>query len=93
MEFGEMCIPEAVKYQWEVDSYGETVPGNNAGTCKRAIYECDAMYARKLAETNALSVFNSDYHGFWSTIGWSAEEDCPGRGSPTQPECCGGYDK
>ncbi|CBY24988.1 unnamed protein product [Oikopleura dioica] len=93
MEFGEMCIPEAIKYTWEVDEFGDTTPLNKPGTCKRAIYECDAKYARTLAETDALSVFNSDYHGFWSAIGWTADEECPGRGSPAQPECCGGHDK
>lgn len=91
-EFGEECIPEAIKYNWEVNGNGKVVSkGANPGTCKRALYECDNMYATKLAETGAMSEFTTDYHGFWTTTGFDYKTECPSRGGVSQPECCGGY--
>jgi hypothetical protein len=95
MEFGNECIPEGVKYRWEVNNKGKVVSkGNSPGTCERALFECDNMYATRLAESGAMSEFTTDYHGFWTTTGFDYKTDgCPKRQGQAQPECCGGYDK
>merc|ERR1712235_53412 len=62
MEFGNECIPEGVKYRWEVNNKGKVVSkGNAPGTCERALFECDNMYATRLAESGAMSEFTTDY--------------------------------
>lgn len=92
MEFGEDCIPEAVKYNWDVNPNNNRVrsKGNPPGTCKRALYECDNMYATKLAESGAMASFTTDYHGYWTTTGFDYKTDCPARGGKSVPACCGG---
>lgn len=92
MEFGEDCIPEAVKYNWDVNPNNNRVrsKGNPPGTCKRALYECDNMYATKLAESGAMAQFTTDYHGYWTTTGFDYKTDCPARGGKAVPACCGG---
>lgn len=92
MEYGPECIPEAVKYRWDVNSDGKVVSkGNQPGTCKRALFECDNMYATKLAASSAMENWNKDYHGYWSTTGFD-HKSCPRGYGESQPECCGGYD-
>lgn len=93
-EFGSECIPEAVKYDWKVTK-GKVMSKNNPpGTCKRALFECDHMYAKKLQKSNAMETFTTDYHGYWTTTGFDYKNGgCPKRGGQSQPECCGGYDK
>jgi len=95
MEFGNECIPEAVKYNWDVKN-GEVKPrGAAPGTCKRAIFECDTMYATKLAASNALETWTTDYHGFYTTTGFDYKDgnSCVKRPGTAAPECCGGHDK
>lgn len=94
LEFGQECIPEFVKYEWEVNGSGNVVSkGNSPGTCKRSLFECDHLYAKTLAETQAMKDFTTDYHGYWTTIGWKHEDECFGGGGVSEPECCGGFDK
>jgi len=96
LEFGPECIPEAVKYGWEVNSKGKVISkGNQPGTCKRALYECDNMYALKLRDSNAMAGWTTDYHGYWTTTGFDYRdgESCKKRPGDSVPECCGGYDK
>jgi len=95
MEFGNECIPEAVKYNWEVKNDEVKSRGAAPGTCKRAIFECDKMYASELAASNALETWTTDYHGYWSTTGFDYKdgESCKKRPGNAVPECCGGQDK
>lgn len=93
MEFGNECIPEAVKYKWFVNENGIAKVREAPGTCERALYECDNMYATRLRDSGAMSVFTTDYHGFWSTTGFNHKTDCEKRPGQSVPECCGGYDK
>lgn len=88
-EFGSECIGEFVKYNWSVKSRNkEAYCENAAGTCARALCECDLDFAKKLTE-DLVSVFNPDYHLFYSTTGWNPEESCEKGSGSSRPECCG----
>jgi len=96
LEFGSECIPERVKYEWTVGNNGEVKSKKAApGTCKRALFECDKMYATALRDEDALAVFTTDYHGFWTTTGfdYKSPDSCVKRPGEAVPECCGGHDK
>jgi len=82
-QFGDECIPEAVRYKWAVTRQGDVKSKNKENTCKEALYQCDIEYATQLQETSAMTVFNNDYHGFYTTTGFDhkTEESCE-----TQPE-------
>jgi hypothetical protein len=93
MEFGEMCIGEFVKYKYGYKN-GEAVCRDDAGTCGRALCECDAKFARE--HVGSTHVFDNKYHMFWSTSNgypmWDPKNnpaDCPtGGGGAYLPQCC-----
>jgi len=93
MQHGDSCIGEFTRYRLRYDN-GEPVCKNQAGSCERALCECDAKFAREhVAQTG---VFDNKYHMFWSTNNggamWDPANDdaaCPrGGGGPYDPECC-----
>jgi hypothetical protein len=93
MEFGDMCIGEFVRYKYGYKN-GDAVCKDDAGTCDRALCECDAKFAREhQAETH---VFSNEYHMFWSTTNgfpmWDPKNNpsnCPtGGGGAYDPQCC-----
>jgi len=95
MTHGEMCIGEFVKYRYGYKN-GDVQCRDQAGSCKRSLCECDAMFARE--HPAAKDVFQNKYHMFWSTSSgypmWDPKSDnslCPsGGGGAYEPECCGG---
>jgi len=87
-KFGAECIGEFIKYKF-TKSNGQINCEDPEGTCQRSICMCDAKFAGEHAP--ATELYNPDYHRFYSTIGWDAEQDCPkSGGSQYLPECCGG---
>ena len=53
---------------------------------------CDVEFVKQ--SHSQRSVFNEDYHAFWTSTGFDHEEDCPSAGgNPVEHECCGGTDK
>jgi hypothetical protein len=93
MEFGEMCIGEFVKYKYGYKN-GDAVCRDDAGTCDRALCECDAKFARE--HVGSKDVFDVKYHMFWSTTNnypmWDPKNDssaCPTGGAGAyDPQCC-----
>ncbi|CAG5110121.1 Oidioi.mRNA.OKI2018_I69.chr2.g4555.t2.cds [Oikopleura dioica] len=91
MEFGEECINNDFRYRIRQTDSGKITCKDDGETCKRAICECDKMFA----ESHALVAdqYNQDYHMFYSMIGWNPEEQCviPGPSSTPQvnQQCCG----
>jgi len=92
MEYGDQCIGEFKKYRYGMNaSRGEVTCRDKPGTCERALCECDAQFGRQMPAHR--HVFNEDYHLFWSTTGWSPEENClRGGNGPYEPQCCGADD-
>lgn len=88
MIHGDLCISEFISYTLEYTN-GEPVCGDQAGTCKRALCECDAEFAREHA--GQTGVFDVKYHKFYSTT-WDPVNDdaaCPrGGGGVRDPQCC-----
>jgi hypothetical protein len=60
-----------------------------ADTCERNLCECDLDFAKKIP--GQLHHFTTDYHLFWSEIGWEPESDefCVRGGKNADPQCCG----
>jgi len=87
-EFGDMCIGESVEYNYG-QTGGEKYCKGDSGTCGRKLCECDLQFAK--AHVAAKDVFDSDYHLFWTSTGWDADEpaNCPRPHGTAQPECCG----
>jgi len=86
---GETCIGEFVKYRVNMNQ-GPTCK-DDAGTCGRDLCECDRMFAE--AHVASVGVYNSDYHMFYSTVGWDADAQClKGTGGAVDPQCCGPAD-
>ena len=69
--YGEMCIGEFVEYNFNIS---KQKCRDDAGTCGRALCECDAMFARN--HVDAVGVYNEDYHMFYSQTGWDGESQC-----------------
>ena len=88
MIHGDLCISEFISYLLEFTN-GEPVCGDQAGTCQRALCECDAKFAREHA--GQTGVFDIKYHKFYSTT-WDPVNDdaaCPrGGGGVRDPQCC-----
>ena len=85
----DMCIGEIVRYKYG-DKQGDKFCRDEAGSCGRALCECDLAFAK--AHVSKAHVFNADYHLFWSTLpgGWEPQDTCPrGGGGPYTPKCCG----
>lgn len=90
MTYGDTCIGEFVKYKFVTNGNGPTCR-DAAGTCDRALCECDAMFAAE--HVGAKHVYSDDYHRFYSTTGFDADTDClKGSGGIVIPECCGAND-
>merc|ERR1711868_297757 len=78
---GDSCIGEFVRYKYG-EKNGDKFCKDTAGSCDRALCECDLQFAKK-------DVFNKDYHLFWGQ-GWEPKDNCPRGGSgPYDPQCCG----
>jgi len=93
MKYGDTCIGEMVRYKWKFAGKNkkDVVCTDKPNTCERSLCECDLKFSQEMPAHR--DVFNEDYHLFWSTIGWNAEEDCyRGGGGPYEPECCGAPD-
>jgi hypothetical protein len=89
MTYGDQCIGEFVKYKVNMNN-GPTCK-DNAGTCERALCECDKLFAEE--HVGAIHVYNDDFHRFYSTTGFDADTDClKGSGGIVIPECCGADD-
>jgi len=83
---GDMCLPEFVQYSVNMNR-GIKCRGS-AGSCDRALCECDKMFAEE--HVAAKHVYSNDYHRFWSTTGFDADIDClAGTGGQVLPKCCG----
>lgn len=62
-EFGGTCTPENRIYDFFVRGQ-DVLPGNRAGSCERAIFECDHHYAKQL--TSTISHFDMRFNFFVS---------------------------
>merc|ERR1711937_232525 len=91
---GDQCIGEFVRYTWRyATKRSQFESADEAGSCERELFECDLQLVKDTFAQK--DVFNKDYHGFWSTIGFDHEDDssCPSGGSsPVEHQCCGGVD-
>jgi len=85
-QFGDSCIGEFVRYK-----YGEVgrhkICKDSAGTCERAVCECDLQFAKKHLEASVS--WNKEKHVFLTTTGWDAEKDCVRPGGHGNNKCCG----
>lgn len=93
MKYGDQCIGEMVKYRWKKTGADKknVVCTDEPNTCKRSLCECDLKFGQDMPAHR--HVFSDDYHLFWSTTGWNAEENClRGGQGPYEPECCGAPD-
>jgi len=91
MNHGEACIGEFQQYGMRITKAGNVICKDDAGSCNRALCECDAMFAQEHVQT--IDSYNEDYNLFYSQIGWDPEDQCitnPGPGS--DPKCCGAAD-
>jgi len=91
-EHGDACIGEFVRYTWKYSSkLNDFVSANDAGSCERELFECDVKFVKDSFE--AKDSYSDDFHAFYTTTGFDAEEDCPSNGgTPVDHECCGGHD-
>lgn len=87
MTHGEMCIGEFVRYNLRIGNNGP-VCRNEAGSCERALCECDKQFAQNHVAVK--DVFNEDYHMFWGTAGFDAKNGgCVSNPGPRpDPQCC-----
>jgi len=87
MTHGEMCIGEFVRYNFRIGNNGP-VCRNNAGSCERALCECDKQFAKNHVAVK--DVYNEDYHMFWGTAGFDAKNGgCVSNPGPrADPQCC-----
>merc|ERR1711937_478023 len=78
MTYGDMCIGEFVKYRYGIKN-GEVTCKDRPNTCKRALCECDAKFARE--HVSQTGVFDEQYHMFWSTNNGGAMWDPANEGA------------
>jgi len=88
-EYGKQCIGEFVKYKYGY-SNNEVICKDKGNTCKRALCECDAMFAR--AHVGVKDVWTTDYHGFWANNneGFDADntDNCSAGPGSDDMQCC-----
>jgi len=89
MEFGEECPNEFVKYRIRKQGSGLSCK-DNSGTCKRALCECDKMFAELHAAV--ADQYDQQFHTFDG--GFETADECaPNPPKPTQNptdiQCCG----
>jgi len=91
-EHGDACIGEFVRYTWKYSSkLNDFVSANDAGSCERELFECDVKFVKD--SFSAKDSYSDDFHAFYTTTGFDAEEDCPSNGgTPVEHQCCGGHD-
>jgi len=91
-EHGDACIGEFVRYTWKYSSkLNDFISANDAGSCERELFECDVKFVKDSFATK--DAYSDDFHAFWTTTGFDAEEDCPSNGgTPVEHQCCGGHD-
>lgn len=87
MNHGDVCIGEFHQYGMRITKAGEVVCRDDAGSCNRALCECDAMFARE--HVNSVASYTDDYNMFYSQTGWDPEDQCVSGGGSTDPQCCG----
>lgn len=87
MEYGEVCVEDDLKYRIRETNKGDISCKDDALTCKRAICECDLLFAQ--AHADVADQYNQDFHMYSSMIGWDPEEQCYLPGSTSVPKCCG----
>ena len=62
-QFGPNCTPEKRNYDFFIRDF-DVLPGNRAGSCERALFECDHHYAKQL--TSTISAFDMKFNFFVS---------------------------
>lgn len=62
-QFGQNCTPEKRNYDFFIRDF-DVLPGNRAGSCERALFECDHHYAKQL--TSTISSFDMKFNFFVS---------------------------
>lgn len=88
---GEACIGEFTKYGMRITKAGEAICRDDAGTCSRALCECDAMFAKE--HVASVSDYQDKYHMFYGNADdWNADDQCVSGGGSTDPKCCGTAD-
>ena len=88
-QFGDMCIGEFVKYKFSINKSGNARCKSDAGSCERALCECDRQFA--IDHAAATGVYTDDFHAFWAPNGWDPEGQCmKGGNGQNDPQCCGG---
>lgn len=84
-----MCIGEFVKYKFSINKSGNARCKSDAGSCERALCECDRQFA--IDHAAATGVYTDDFHAFWAPNGWDPEGQCmKGGNGQNDPQCCGG---
>ena len=84
-----MCIGEFVKYKFSINKSGNARCKSDAGSCERALCECDRQFA--IDHASATGVYTDDFHAFWAPNGWDPEGQCmKGGNGQNDPQCCGG---
>ncbi|CBY41895.1 unnamed protein product [Oikopleura dioica] len=95
MKFGDECRGEFVRYSERQDEQGNFKCGDEAGTCARAICECDLRFAKNHAEKK--ESYNEEIHSFYSPSNFDDRVYCPAnRGKSNRVadrQCCGGNTK
>lgn len=88
MAHGSECVPEMKKYKFYSSNDDQVQCRNKAGTCERALCECDNMFAR--THTKASESWNINFHTFWG--GWNSPNSCKKHpkipGSRSLPKSC-----
>merc|ERR1712147_266240 len=75
MNHGDVCIGEFHQYGMRITKAGEVVCRDDAGSCNRALCECDAMFARE--HVNSVASYTDDYNMFYSQTGWDPMDQTP----------------
>jgi len=87
MTYGDTCVPELKRYKFTLSS-NSLQCRNRAGSCERALCECDHMLAR--THVTASEKWDIQYHTFWG--GWDYQQSCEHPKSPglrsMQKGCC-----
>ena len=74
MTYGETCLAEFHKYRYD-QTQDEVTCQDDPNSCKRAICECDAMFAKQHDIHSGF--FNDQYQmQFSGTGGWDPESQC-----------------
>jgi hypothetical protein len=86
-KWSEDCIGESQRYGWKIGPEQSVMCNNQKSSCKRAICECDKMFAMEHA--GVADSYDENYHMFWTQTGWNHEENCVHGTEKTNSQCCG----